>query len=194
MLVLFLFAIASGCAGGHPQPETLMKLDHEQTLQWIREHRAWRLAKKTKPIWARPVESDEAGKEFMTADHTAQQAREGFWLCVGVAGEPWFQDLNRIERNYEPAEQEMKRFSFDDRQHRYRVYRPKEDTQKWVAQIKGPGIEGFFIKPNYDPSRPLYSPAGGYVVKDPVRDPYLEGADVWLVQEGLFESTYELLP
>ena len=171
-----------------------MKLDHERTLQWIRDHRAWRLAKKTKPIWARPVESDETGNEFMTADHTAQQAREGFWLCVGVAGEPWFQDLSRIERNYEPAEQEMKQFSFDDRPRRYRVYRPKEDAQKWVAQIKGPGIEGFYIKPNYDPSRPLYSPAGGYVVKDHVRDPYQEGADVWLVQEGLFESTYELLP
>jgi hypothetical protein len=32
-------------------------------------------------------------------------------------------------------------------------------------------------------------------VKDDVADPYRDKAnDVWLVQEGIFESTYELLP
>jgi hypothetical protein len=192
VLIPFLMAIASGCGGDHPKAEASMKLSHEQTLQWIREHKAWRLAKKTQPMWARRVESDEVGQEFQTADHIAQQAKEGFWLCVGVAGEPWFQGLEKIESKYESAGEEMKQFSFDARPRRYRIYRPK--VQNWVAQIKGPGIEGFFIRPNYDPARPLYSPAGGYVVKDHVPDPYQEGDDVWLVQEGLFESTYELLP
>ena len=64
-----------------------------------------------------------------------------------------------------------------------------------MAQVKGPGIEGFFIKPGYDPERPLYSPAGGYVVKDHVADPYRDNPkDVWLVQQPLFESTYSLVP
>jgi hypothetical protein len=64
-----------------------------------------------------------------------------------------------------------------------------------VAQVKGPGIAGFFIKPNYDPEHPLYSPAGGYVVTDDVPDPYqAKLRDVWLVQEAIFNSTYELIP
>ena len=67
------------------------KLSHEETLQWIAENKAWRLAKKTKPIWCTPVETDEVGKEFQTADHVKEKAKAGFWLCVGVAGEPWFQ-------------------------------------------------------------------------------------------------------
>ena len=52
---------------------------------------------------ARPVEPDEVGKEFQTADHVKEKARAGFWLCVGVAGEPWFQSLEKIEAKYEPS-------------------------------------------------------------------------------------------
>ena len=86
-------------------------------------------------------------------------------------------------------------FAFDDRPHAYRRYVPKPTARSWAAQVKGPGIAGFTIRPNYDPSRPLSAPAGGYVVRDDVADPYAAApADVWLVQEALFESTYELAP
>src|SRR5438552_13263734 len=64
------------------------QLTHEQALAWIRDHHAWRLARKTRPMWARLIEADEVGKEFQTADHVAERAREGYWLSVGVAGEP----------------------------------------------------------------------------------------------------------
>ncbi len=61
--------------------------------------------------------------------------------------------------------------------------------------MNGPGIAGFFIRPNYDPAHPLYSSAGGYVIRDDVKDPYREKLDdVWLVQQGLFESTYAIIP
>ncbi len=61
--------------------------------------------------------------------------------------------------------------------------------------MEGPGIAGFYIRPNYDMAHPLYSPAGGYVVKDHGPDPYrADVTDVWLVQEVLFNSTYELVP
>jgi hypothetical protein len=51
----------------------------------------------------------------------------------------------------------------------------------------------FYIQPNYPTDGPLYAPAGGYVVKDYVDDPYAgEPDDVWLVQQALFESNYEL--
>jgi hypothetical protein len=56
-----------------------------------------------------------------------------------------------------------------------------------------PDIESFYIRPGYDMSHPLYSPAGGYVVTGDVPDPYTAQLnDVWLVQQPLFESTYEL--
>jgi hypothetical protein len=168
---------------------------HEQALRWIHDHRAWRLARKTKPIWARPVTTEEVGKEFQTADHTAQRAKAGAWLCVGSAGEPWFQsDDKKIRNKYASVGAEEKQFSFDGRPHRYEIFKPTGAVQNWVAQVKGPEIKGFSIRPNYDPERPLYSPAGGYVVKDHCNDPYNDSPDdVWLVQQALFESTYEFI-
>ena len=171
------------------------KLSHEETLRWIAEHKAWRLRAKTRPIWARPVAAEEVGREFQTADHVKEVAREGFWLCVGVAGEPWFQSREKIEAKYEADREESKKFDFDTESRSYRQFKPKQTVRNWVARVKGPGIEGFSIRPGYDPERPLYSPAGGYVVKDEVKDPYTDKPDdVWLVQQSLFESTYELIP
>jgi hypothetical protein len=191
-----LIALMSGCTTRvQPTKESAMQLSHAQTLEWIQKHRAWRLAKKTRPIWARPVAPDELGKEFQTADHATEKAREGFWLCVGIAGEPWFQKPERVNARYDRTGDEVKQFAFDSQAHTYYVYRPKEGALNWVAQIKGPGISGFFVRPNYDMDHPLFSPAGGYVVMDHVPDPYQAAPnDVWLVQEPLFISTYEILP
>ena len=167
-------------------------LSHEQTLEWINKHRAWRLAKKTKPIWARPVRPEEVGKEFQTADLAVEKAQEGYWLCVGVAGEPWFQKLDRINTRYDRGEDTVKRFTFDTEPRSYTIYQPKGDVRNWVAKIEGPGIEGFAVQSSFGT---LHSPAGGYAVMDHVPDPY-QGApkDIWLVQPKLFAATYELEP
>jgi hypothetical protein len=182
----------------HPPKVTRVegrKLTHEETLAWIDEHRAWKLARKTRPVWVRDVTPGEVGKEFLTADHVKEVAREGVWLCVGIAGEPWFQSREKVEAKYEPDGEEDRKFDFDAKPHTYRRYKPKGTIRNWVARVEGPGIEGFSVRPGYDPERPLYSPAGGYVVKDDVKDPYTEAPkDVWLVQQALFESTYEILP
>jgi hypothetical protein len=172
-----------------------MKLSHEQTLKWINDHRAWRLARKAKPIWARPIDQSEIGKEFQTADHVKEIAKEGYWLCVGVADEPWFQRPERVEAKYTAAGDDNKKFAFDSQARKYRLFKPKEDLRNWAARVDGPDIEGFMIRPNYDVEHPLYSPSGGYVVKDYVADPYNDKPnDVWLVQKQLFELTYEFLP
>jgi hypothetical protein len=170
------------------------ELAHQETLEWIHEHRAWRRARKTRPVWARAVTTDEIGKEFQTADRALEKAREGAWLCVGVANEPWFQTLEKIEAKYERGGAETKQFAFDDKPHEYHLFQPKPDVVNWAARVAGPGIAGFSIRPGYDPATPLHSAGGGYVVKGDVPDPYRDKPDdVWLVQQPLFESTYDLL-
>ncbi len=186
-----------GSSDGPPKATRAVrrKLSHEETLKWIDEHRAWKPAHKTRPIWARAVAPEEVGKEFQTADHVKEVARDGAWLCVGVAGEPWFQAREKVEAKYEPDGEEDKKFDFDAQPITYRKYKPKGTIRNWVAKVEGADIEGFFIKPSYDPDRPLYSPAGGYVVKNDAKDPYDgESKDIWLVQKPLFESTYEIIP
>jgi hypothetical protein len=170
------------------------QLTHDEVLRWVRERRAWRLARKTKPIWARPVRLDEVGREFRTADHSTQLARDGYWLCAGVAGEPWFQKPEAIAAKYDPAGEETRRFPFDESPCAYTVYRPRGDVLNWAARIDGPGIEGFSVMAPYDKEHPLYSPAGGYVVRNHAADPYEDSPDdVWLVQESFFEQTYEFV-
>jgi hypothetical protein len=195
VMVALAALLAPGCGGPSGETEKPRRLTHEETLQWVREHHAWRLARKTKPIWARPVRPDEVGREFQTADHATETARDGYWLCAGVAGEPWFQKAETIAAKYDRGAEEVKQFSFDEKPVGYTVYTPRGDVRNWAARVAGPGIEGFFVRPGYDRDHPLYSPAGGYVVRDHVADPY-EGspADVWLVQESLFEQTYEFVP
>lgn len=173
----------------------MRKLSHEEALRWADEHRAWRPARKTRPIWARPVTAAEVGREFQTADHVKQVAHAGAWLCVGADGQPWFQERARIDAKYDDDGEETREFGFDQAPHAYRVFKPKAATRNWAAQVKGDGIEGFFIRPGYDPDRPLYANAGGYVVMEDVPDPYrAPNRHVWLVQQELFESTYEPLP
>ena len=168
-------------------------LPHAETLRWIADHRAWRVARKTRPIWARAVRTDEVGKEFVTADHTVERARADHWLCVGVAGEPWFQTREKIGTKYERAGSAEHRFAFDDAPRTYEKFVPLPGSRSWAARVAGPGIEGFYIQPNYPTDGPLYSTAGGWVVMDYVDDPYAaDPNDVWLVQEPLFDSTYEV--
>ncbi len=179
---------AEGSAAGR-------ELSHEETLAWINQHRAWRKAVKTAPVWARAIAREEIGKEFQTLDRAIQRAREGTWLCVGVADEPWFQSLDQIEAKYTRGTTESKQFPFDDKPHDYHQFQPKPNQVKWVACVEDPGIAGFSVRPGYDPHRPLHSPSGGYVVKGDVPNPYQDQPDdVWLVQRALFESTYMLLP
>jgi hypothetical protein len=111
------------------------------------------------------------------------------------ARERWFQTLEKIEGKYEPAGEEVKTFGFDAKPRKYRIFSLNATTSNWVALLKRPGIASFFIQQNYDSVHPLYSSAGGYVVRDDVKDPYLaKPGDVWLVQKGLFESTYDVIP
>jgi hypothetical protein len=178
----------------HYEASMARRLTHAETLRWIVDHRAWRVARKTKPIWARPVAPGELGKEFQTADHAVERATADHSLCVGVAGEPWFQQPDKVEAKYERAGSERRQFSFDDTARDYERFTPREGSRNWAAQIDDAGIEGFYVQPNYPTDGPLYSPRGGYVVKDYVDDPYDGNPDdVWLVQQGLFESTYDIV-
>ena len=171
------------------------ELTHEETLAWIAERRAWRRARKTEPIWARAVTVDEIGKEIQTADRAIEKAREGAWICVGVANEPWFQSLEKIAAKYDRGTTAMKDFVFDDKPREYHQFQPKPNVVNWAARIDAPELAGFSVRPGYDPSTPLHSPSGGYVIKGDVDDPYLDQPDnVWLVQEALFLLTYEFLP
>lgn len=163
-------------------------------MAWITANRAWRRAHKCAPIHARPVEPDEAGGKVRTVDHVEEVLRTGSWLCVGVEGEPWQQLPDRVTARYEFERRELRQFSFDSVARAYQVLTPRPEITNWAAQVRDPEIDGFSIRPGYDPSLVLRSKPGGYVLKRDVGDPYRDAPDdVWLVQQSIFEKTYVLL-
>ncbi len=172
-------------------PDTI--LTHEQTMAWIRHKGQWRRAKKTKEMWARATTAEEKDKDFHTAEGPVQRPQPGHWLCVGIVGEPWFQKKEKIDAKYELVRTETRRFGFDDRPFEYQVLKPKGDVANQVVQIKGDGITFFAFRPTYD-NQEVILPAGAYVVTGDVADPRNDPLqDVWVVQQSIFESSYELI-
>jgi hypothetical protein len=172
----------------------LPHLSHEQTLEWIRQNRAWRRARRTQSIYARPTEPDEQDKVFHTLERTRQQPRTGHWLCVGSEQEAWFQEKERLDRRYEQTSEVTKQFPFDERPFRYHVFKPRSDVYNWTAQVQGPGVASFSFRLSFDPTQLSICPAGTYVVMNDTPDPYRdELKDVWVVAKPLFEKTYEKL-
>ena len=111
------------------------RLGHDETLRWVRDHHAWRLASKTRAIWARPVDPAEVGHTFTTADYAEEAARPGYWLSVGVCGEPWFQSAEAIESKYERRGTEQRRFAFDGPARTYVELVPRTESRNWAACV-----------------------------------------------------------
>jgi predicted acylesterase/phospholipase RssA len=174
----------------------LPHLTHDETLEWVRQNkRLWRRVQKTKSIYARAVDPDEQDKQFHTAEGTTQWPQDGYWLTVGIIGEPWFQKKDRLEARYEYAGVKTMQFDFDDRAREYQVYKPKGDVFNWAMQVDdGDHIASFTFRPSYDPDQPLMAPAGAYLVTEssPIAPEDLAKVkDIWLVQQAIFKSTYE---
>ena len=188
---------ASGSADNPPNQVKSegQKLSHEQTLSWIAEHKAWRLAQK--PGRSGPDRLPRT--RWAASSRPLTTSRKWPARAPGCALESPASHGSRLARRSTRSTSRPKRSTAHSASTNeplsYRVFKPRGDVRNWVAQVKGPDMAGFFVRPGYDPERPLYSPSGGYVIKDEVKDPYHDKpSDVWLVQQSLFESTYELVP
>ncbi|MFL5330277.1 MAG: patatin-like phospholipase family protein [Gemmataceae bacterium] len=174
-------------------------LNHDQTLAWVQANVLWRKAKKTGRIYVRELSAEEKGRETLTFDGVWQRPAEGDVLCVGLAGEPWFQPRQRVEARYVEGDTvEMHFPAVESCSHSYRIFRPRADALCWAAQVNPPEIKSFSLRLRRSPTDPLTSSVGGYVVTECAADsdarPDLIGeTDVWLVQQKVFEMSYEFV-
>jgi hypothetical protein len=172
-------------------------LTHEQTLRWISDHNAWRLACKTSPLWARPVASGEQ-LTIRTKENEEQTAHDGDWLCVGADGDPWLQSKETLEAKYTRGPAEPPPHPFETPGREYYRFEPRPDVRNWVAHIQGPDLEGvteFTIQSARDKNKVHTSRLGGYAVTRGNADPRQKlPDDIWVVQEEVFDKTYTLIP
>ncbi|MBC8113754.1 MAG: hypothetical protein H7062_05215, partial [Candidatus Saccharimonas sp.] len=142
-------------------------------LSEINRQQAWRHFQKTKPIWARRLEQAETVKTLEGELH----ASAGDYVCRGIAGELWPQQANKLEAKYTPTD------TIDPAG--WRKFEPRPDAAGvFAAQVP----RTFSVTATWGE---LKGKAGDYLVKHAANQKTLYPDDVWIVDQSLFDATYE---
>ena len=142
-------------------------------LDEVNSSNSWFHAKKTNSLWARRLQEDTTVETL----EGREAARSGEYLCRGEAGDIWPQRAENLETKYTATEM--------------------VDAEGWRKYVPRPDAEGV-LAAEVDHAFTIESSWGilrgkphDYVVKH-YRDqgvPYPE--DVWIVDRGRFQATYQ---
>jgi len=161
----------------------------------------FRTATKTKPIKAKPIDDIVIDKSvfsqfLLTTLEGNQPLKDGSMLCIGEANDAWQQPPEKLLAKYDIA-------PIEDG---WLICTPKPDNEIWAAQVDDlphprmlpPGWtkatqHEFAVKAQWGKKQPdgsflLYGKVGDYICRSKE-----DADDVWIVQQKLFENTYEFL-
>ena len=154
-------------AAGKPERKNAAVLDEvDRSGKWFH-------AKKTRPLWAKTVEQDQTvqtleGQVSVTA---------GALLCRGFGGELWPQKPAEVEKKYVPTDEV-----------------DADGWRKYVPRPDAAGVMAAQVNHAFSVSAPwgqLSGKAGDFVIKN-IRDRDVAYPDdVWIVDQTLFQQTYE---
>lgn len=180
ILGVVLAALLVGCVHSSrtpsPGPRTEADASSNRTLlQRLNTAHAWLRAKKTKPIWVKRLEHEQTVKTL----EGPVPAHAGDYLCRGEIGEVWPQKGKDLEARYTPTEA----VDADG----WRRYEPRPDSEGVLAaQVAYP----FEVQAKWGK---LTGKAGDYVLKNFRDRAVAYPEDVWIVDQRLFQATYEIL-
>ena len=142
-------------------------------LKEVSEAGLWFHARKTRPIWVRRLEKDESVETL----EGAECVPAGNYLCRGEAGDIWPQSEERLLSKYTITKE------VDEQG--WHKYNPKSDASGvMAAQVP----HAFQVHAEWGQ---LSGKPGDFVVKN-YGDRNIENpADVWIVDQALFQVTYE---
>ena len=169
-------ALLAGCGHLGEEPGTdALRSPNQQLLDEVKESAAWFHARKTRPIWAKPLEREQ---QVDTLEGPVL-ARPGDSLCRGEAGEVWPQKTPDLEARYAATDV----VDGDG----WRKYEPRTDTEGvMAAQVMHP----FRVQAEWGW---LSGKAGDYVVKNYRDRDIAYPEDVWIVDQRLFHATYAIV-
>lgn len=134
----------------------------------------WVHAKKTRPIWAKRLESAQTVKTL----EGEERVEAGHYLCRGEAGDIWPQTEKDLNRRYHATD----KVEADG----WRKYRPNPDAEGVMAtQID----HAFSVEASWGT---LSGKPGDYLLKNFHDRDTSYPADVWIVDQTLFQQTYEV--
>ena len=146
---------------------------NREILDEINRSRGWFHARKVRPIWAKRAQSDQTIESLEGVERVCC----GDFLCRGEHGEQWPQSAERLEAKYVATDE----VDSDG----WRKYLPNLDAEGvMAAQVDHP----FTVHAAWGT---LSGKAGDYIVKNASDRDAPHPADVWIVDQMLFQATYQ---
>lgn len=134
----------------------------------------WFHARKTRPIWAKRLDSAQMVKTL----EGEEKVEAGHYLCRGEAGDIWPQTEKYLTRRYQITD--------ETDANGWRKCRPNPDAEGVMAiQIDHP----FSVTTSWGT---LSGKPGDYLVKNRHDRDLVYPEDVWIVDQALFGQTYEV--
>jgi hypothetical protein len=171
--LLFTFVWIIGCAHQGDEGKKMPVSPNSTILDEANRAGLWFHAKKVRPIWAKKLTQDQKVKTL----EGEEQVQAGDYLCRGEAGDIWPQSAKNVEQKYQPASEP----DADG----WTKYVPRPDNQGvWAAPIS----HAFSLQTSWGK---LTGKPGDFLVKkfQDQFEPYPE--DVWIVDQKLFQATYQ---
>jgi hypothetical protein len=174
-LCFILFCAAAVGCGAAKQLENNVPTPNRALLQEVNAGKLWFHARKTRPIWVRRLEHPETVKTL----EGEEQVPAGNYLCRGEAGDLWPQKEERLTAKYELTDQ------VDD-----------EGWQKCLPKPDAAGVMAAQVPHAFQVQAKwgmLSGKPGDFIVKNYEDRGADNPEDVWIVDQGLFQATYEPL-
>ena len=155
------------------QSEVPMSDSNSAILEEINAAKMWFHAKKTRPIWVRLLEQDETVKTL----EGDEEVPAGNYLCRGEAGDIWPQSAERLTAKYTLTDEVGEQG--------WRKCDPKPDAAGvMAAQVP----HAFQVVAKWGL---LKGKQDDFIVKNYKERNNDHPQDVWIVDQALFEATYE---
>lgn len=178
-LALFVLAITMSLSCQQKQEPVVPMIESESPnkllLTEANQAGKWFHAKKTRPIWAKRLESAQTVKTL----EGEEEVSAGHYLCRGEAGDIWPQDEKDLNKRY-AATDEVDAEG-------WRKYKPNPDAQGVMAM---PIDHPFEVHAKWGK---LSGKKGDFLVKNFSDRETAYPEDVWIVDQTLFAQTYEVL-
>jgi hypothetical protein len=157
-----------------------MHPDNLAIVQEVNRSGSWFAARKIVPVWARLVVTPET----VVSREGELQAKPGDWVCRGVAGEYWVQAESTLRAKYGETGQ----VSRDGQGLEWAEFSPLPESSGVMAAQVG---HEFVVHSGWGV---LSGKPGDYLLKKLSERDIEFPADVWVVDQALFQSTYQAVP
>lgn len=176
LFVATALVVQSGCdKAAVSKTGTSKVILNQQVLDDANAAGKWFHARKTRPIRAKRLESAQT----VTTLEGEEQVEAGHYLCRGEAGDIWPQTENNLTRRYKATDE----VDADG----WRKYQPHPDAEGVMAtQVD----DQFSIKASWGT---MTGKPGDYLLKNWRDRDTAYPADVWIVDQTLFQQTYEVV-